>query len=473
MFKADSNPFSLRDGRGWRILCLLLPALGLIAGCKQKTEPAGAAQNTPQNTPQNTVQNTPQNPTQNNEEDSAAAEREARGTRIREYFAEKLKRRQIVTTTVTKSGQTIDWIRPETQVPDGRLALPPAGKDARAADPGGYHNPFLALSPKLKQTDLTARSELQLDEHARGPAGTVPIVRFNVEQYLENTKTLPENPVDILQKIPPPAPESNDRYYAVWQRFGTFFGTAGRINIWDTSGPEGNETSIAQTAVIRGDPMQAIEAGKVELQSLDGDRIPHFFTYYRTNGSASGDWVGGYNTLVDGWIQYSSRVSPGMAINAWDSGTNGNQYSLDVEVRLHQGNWWVWVAGEWAGYYPNCIGGGAPPCARGTLFSENGIRDQASRLDWYGEVFDASAPAATSTDMGSGEFAVNGWQHAAYFRYLTFFWQPATYWWWDSGSVSVTDATCYSANGPFYSSDPSWHNWYFYGGPGKEGSGCR
>ena len=142
-------------------------------------------------------------------------------------------------------------------------------------------------------------------------------------------------------------------------------------------------------------------------------------------------------------------------------------------MRLHQGNWWVWVAGEWAGYYPNCIGGGVAPCARGTLFSENGIRDQASRLDWFGEVFDSSAPASTSTDMGSGEFAVNDWQHAAYFRNLTFFWQPATYWWWDSGSVSVTDATCYSANGPFYSSDPSWHNWYFYGGAGKEASDCR
>lgn len=454
MCRGDTKPATLTAGGVQRILCLLLVTSGLIAGCEKSLGQYGTKQGY-------------------EEKSISAVEREARSIRIRGYFEEKLKRRQIVATTVTRSGQTIDWIRPETQVSDGRLALPPANETARIEDPGVYRNPFLAIGPELKQVDLTARTELQLDDHARGPKGTVPVVRFNVERYLEVAETLPKNPSDVLQKIPPPAPASNDRYYAVWQRFGTFFGTAGRINVWDTSGPVANETSIAQTAVIRGDPMQAIEAGKIELQSLNGDRNPHFFTYYRTNGTASGDWIAGYNTLVDGWIQYSPRVAPGMAINAWNSSTNGNQYSLDVEVRLHQGNWWVWVAGEWAGYYPNCIGGGVAPCARGTLFSENGIRDQASRLDWYGEVFDSSAPASTSTDMGSGEFAVNGWQHAAYFRNLTFFWQPATYWWWDSGSVSVTDATCYSANGPFYSSDPSWHNWYFYGGVGKEASDCR
>ena len=405
------------------------------------------------------------------EESISAAERTIRSNRIRAHFADKLKGRKVVATTVTRSGQTIDWIRPESQILDGRLGPPPPSQ-TRDADPGGYRNPFLAIDVGLKQLDRSAQTELQADADARGPEGTVPLIRFDVERYLDSVKVPPRDPRDVLKKVPPPAPTSNDRYYAVWQRFGTFFGTAGRINIWDPSGPVGNETSIAQTAVIRGTPMQAIEAGKIEVQSLNGNRNPHFFTYYRTNGAASGDWIGGYNTLVDGWIQVSPRVAPGMAISAWNSRTNGDQFSLDVEVRIHQGNWWVWVAGEWAGYYPHCVGGGAAPCTRGTLFSANGIRDQASRLDWYGEVFDESAPAATSTDMGSGAFAVNGWQQAAYFRNLTFFWQPATYWWWDSGSVNVTDSACYSANGPFYSSDPSWRNWFFYGGPGKEASGC-
>lgn len=454
MFKTDWKPNAALAKRELSGVFCLLGMVLLIAGCSlHGSKPGGG---------------------EGGEEISISdAEWAARSDRIRAYFAEKLKQRNIVATTVTRSGQTIDWIRPESQVSSGRLALPPDIKSTSGAAPNNDQNPYLAIDLGLKQVDQSGQTELQLDDHARGPQGTVPIVRFNVDRYLKETRIPPKNPSDVLQKIPPPAPDGNSRYYAVWQRFGTFFGTAGRINIWDTSGPVGNETSIAQTAVIRGDPMQAIEAGKIEVQSLNGNRNPHFFTYYRTNGTASGDWVGGYNTLVDGWIQYSNRIAPGMAIGAWNSSTNGTQYSLDVEVRLHQGNWWVWVAGEWAGYYPNCVGGGAAPCTRGTLFSENGIRDQASRLDWYGEVFDATAPAATSTDMGSGEFAVNGWQHAAYFRNLTFFWQPATYWWWDSGSISITDGSCYNANGPFYSSDPSWRNWYFYGGPGKEANGCR
>jgi Neprosin len=264
--------------------------------------------------------------------------------------------------------------------------------------------------------------------------------------------------------MPAPAPASNDRYYVLWQRYGTSYGSAGRINIWNTEGPVNNETSIAQVAVIGGEPMQAVEAGKIELQSLNGGRAPHFFTYYRTNGSATGDFVGGYNTLVVGWIQSSATVAPGMSLVGWQSQTGGNQYSLDVEVRLYQGNWWIKAAGQWAGYYP------------GWLFSASGIRDSASRLDWYGEVYDSTAPAPTSTDMGSGKFASAGYGYAAYFRNLTYFPSPLftdPVRLWDSGTLHVTDAACYSGSGPFYSSDAAWRNYFYFGGPGKEAPGCQ
>ena len=209
-----------------------------------------------------------------------------------------------------------------------------------------------------------------MQKAAQGPPGTVPVVRFNVDTYLRTAEDLPEDPAEVLRKPPPPAPDSNKRYYGVWQRFGTFFGTIGRINIWDTGGPTAGETSIAQTAVIRGNPMQAIEAGKIELDTLNGDFKSYFFTFYRTNGGATGDWVGGYNKLVKGWIQVSPSVAPGMSLAAWSSTLGGNQFSLDLEVRLWQGNWWVRAAGEWAGYYPRCKGGGgSDPCPSGTLFS--------------------------------------------------------------------------------------------------------
>jgi hypothetical protein len=385
----------------------------------------------------------------------------------------------VVATTVTESGQILDWIWPESQTVDGKIATPPEslGEQTRPKDGAADESESQEAMRKPPKIDLateeSARNELMLQPKARGPKGTVPIVRFDVERYLEGVRIPPEKPEDVLSKMAPPAPASNDRYYAVWQRFGTFYGSAGRINIWNTTGPVDNETSIAQVAVIGGTPMQAIEAGKIEYQALNGNKRPHFFTYYRTSGGASGDWVGGYNTLVDGWIQVSSSVAPGMSITAWESSENGNQYSLPVQVRIHLGNWWVKVAGEWAGYYPTCSGGDSPPCSSGRLFSTNGIRNTASRMDWYGEVYDSTAPAATSTDMGSGDFAADWWQHAAYFRNLTYFWAPTTYWWWNSGSLIVTDSACYSVTGPHYSSQAPWRNWYFYGGPGKEASGCN
>jgi hypothetical protein len=413
-------------------------------------------------------------------EELNTSEYEKRRQRIIEFFSKRQMGYDVVATTTTKSGQIIDWIKPESQVPDGKVATAPPEKSSEIEKPkSALDNPYLdtelpkALQERNRQ-DTLANTELQLDKSAMGPKGTVPVVRFDVESYLkENPRNLPKDPIEILTKVPPPAPASNDRYYAVWQRFGDVFGSIGRINIWNTSGPVGGETSIAQVAVIRGTPMQAIEAGKIEHSAFAPSKRPTFFTYFRTNGGASGDWIAGYNALVDGWIQVSSSVAPGMSLVPWESTTNGSQFSLDVEVRLWEGNWWVRAAGEWAGYYPNCKGADSPPCAQGTLFSAAGIRDKANRLDWYGEIFDASAPAATSTDMGSGAFANLRWSRAAYFRNLLYTWSPTQVWWWDSGSISTTDQSCYSADGPYYSSDPNWRNWFYYGGPGKEAAGCN
>jgi Neprosin len=405
-------------------------------------------------------------------------EYESRSQRITAFFKERQARYGVASTTKTKSGQVIDWIKLESQLPDGQeIAQPPVKNDLKLSE-RQETNEYLQMElpeslRKLARQELKAKTEFQTDPSTIGPPGTVPVVRFDLKAYLKAHPTfLPSDPREVISKIPPPAPASNNRYYAVWQRFADNYGTLGRINIWNVDGPVGGETSIAQTAVIRGTPMQAIEAGKIETAGFSPSKRPTFFTYFRTNGSASGDFVGGYNALVDGWIQVSRSVAPGMSLVPWESTLNGSQYSLDVEVRLWQGNWWVRAAGEWAGYYPSCKGGGSAPCANGTLFSEDGIRDKADRLDWYAEVFDESAPSSTSTDMGSGQFSNQRWGRAAYFRNLLYMWSTTNAWWWSQGSITTTDNRCYDADGPYYSSDDNWRNWFYYGGPGKEAKGC-
>ena len=42
------------------------------------------------------------------------------------------------------------------------------------------------------------------------------------------------------------------------------------------------------------------EAGKVETAGFSPSKRPVFFTYYRTSGSASGDWV---TAIEEGWIE--------------------------------------------------------------------------------------------------------------------------------------------------------------------------
>jgi hypothetical protein len=116
----------------------------------------------------------------------------------------------------------------------------------------------------------------------------------------------------------------------------------------------------------------------------------------------------------------------------------------------------------------------------GTLFSESGLRDQADLIQWYGEVFDSFTPMATRTDMGSGQFASAGFQHAAYFRDMMYI-APEGHRWFDAGSLRVTDPSCYSGDGPTIAlpTDPTpgithdWVNYFFYGGPGADALNCR
>ena len=154
----------------------------------------------------------------------SAEEYERRKALIVGYFEKKRARHDVVATTRTKSGQVIDWIRPKSQVEGGRIATAP-GELKSDAPKDRVDNPYLdtGLPTALKsarQVEAKAATELQLDASARGPAGTVPIVRFDLESYLREVKDLPDDPLKILSKVPPPDPASNDRYYAVWHRFG-------------------------------------------------------------------------------------------------------------------------------------------------------------------------------------------------------------------------------------------------------------
>jgi hypothetical protein len=196
-----------------------------------------------------------------------------------------------------------------------------------------------------------------------------------------------------------------------------------------------------------------VEVGVQEYTGKYGDSIPHFFVYYTTNDYAShGDNIGGYNTEVAGWIQYSSVYYPGMACNNF-SVYNGPQTEVYIEVRFYAGNWWVGFNHHWVGYYP------------ATLFDTTGLRTYASKAYWYGESIDEGDNDNTYTDIGSGYFANQGFTKAAFMRLLKYRTMNDTFAHYVNPIIIYDTPGQYTVD-PYFDSTGSWGSYMYFGGPG-------
>ena len=396
-----------------------------------------------------------------------AAEIARRQTAVRSYFDARVASLHAVKTTQTSSGTTIDWV-----TPDKPQASPP---------------------PPLKPcTQLCAHTELQDEPAARGPAGTVPVVRFNVDAYLRSTAVPPLDPEDVLRGLrkgngaAPPSPNAKGYYYAAWHHSatqvlgtsGVFYGGGAGLNTWvpvPAAPYLANSHSLSELSVYggSGSGLQSVEVGQTQDASLNGGSTgTYLFTYYTTNDYTppGGNNIGGYNQLVTGWHQVASDIVPGVQL--YPSTTGGTQYEIEIETMQYQGNYWVWIDTEWIGYYPT------------SLFASSGIANSASDIKVYGEVDDPNAPTAVATGMGSGAFPSAGWAQAAFIRDLHYFADTngsfvsfAAV----SGDKTITDSNCYGMSA--VQTDGSsgscadtaciyshFFNYFYYGGPGKGGS---
>lgn len=375
-----------------------------------------------------------------------------RQSAIRSYFGIQTAALHAVATTHTSDGITYDWVVP------GPLASPPP--------------------PMVLCKENCAKTSLQNEPSAGGPAGTVPVVRFNVDAYLGSVAVPPSDPAGVLGSLRKggepgaPSPDAQGYYYASWKQKGTFYGGGVALNTWSpvpgvTSATGGH--SLSELSVYGG--TDSIEVGQTQDLRLNGTSTPCLFTYFTTDTyQQTGDYIGGYNQTVKGWNQVSSDIAPGTPLGT--SSTGGTQYEIEIETMQYQGNYWVWVNTEWIGYYPT------------SLFAASGIANSAIRMQAYGEVDDLKAPKAVAIGMGSGAFASAGWAGAAYIRDFHRFtntvgnyagFSPS------DGSTFVTDSNCYtmsalqgdgssencSTTSCLYS---AWFNYFYYGGPGLGGA---
>jgi hypothetical protein len=380
---------------------------------------------------------------------------------IMDWYRRRQERITPVRTTHTPSGQILDWVPIESQVPDGRIATPPPPLLGRAPD-------------RVEPVTL----ELEDPKVERGPEGTVPILRKNAAA-LHTTTSL----ADHLAKRGGANVNKDREKEAVAEPtpFGFFHGTSGQtvlatgcyswINVWDPYVETSTDHSIMQCGLQNYDnpQLQSLEAGWGVDYSLNGDWLPHLFTFYVTDGYPNeGNNIGGYNADVDGWVQVSRTVYPGAVFAAPYSSIGGPQYGFGLGYYLNfsDNNWWLWYgssgsSGEWVGYYPCWLFFGAPG---DSLFTTLGAR--AEWVGFWGEVYSSLAnPNQSTTQMGSGLRAEAGWTDACFQNNLLVL--PAgggpSDWVEQDGSPSAEDPAKYDIKSQM-NSGGSWGSYFYAGG---------
>lgn len=374
---------------------------------------------------------------------------------IYQYFKDQYARREVVLQTRTPGGLLLDWVPIESQLGCEKLADPPE-----------EDRPVLPDRSAIDKREAFVSFELDREGAVRGPRGTVPVWRRDLERLCTmhslNDYLSKHGRANIVTRGPAGEaiafPESGGAHkYANTSQSVTAYGTEGNINAWDPYVEWSDEFSLGQLALARGSGsgFQTLEVGQQEYRDLYGDWVPHLFVFYTTNGyTSSGDNKGGYNQDVKGWVQYSSGIHPG-ALSTPVSTFGGTQYILALKVQLWLGNWWVRVNGQWIGYYP------------ASLYGSAGLRNEASQVSWFGEVVDSgSHSGTTATDMGNGHWPYEGWQHCAYMNNLLY--QSSTggamqrY----SAAASASHPKCYGVEEHFNDAG-SWGSHFWWGGSGR------
>ncbi|GFZ21232.1 carboxyl-terminal peptidase, putative [Actinidia rufa] len=270
------------------------------------------------------------------------------------------------------------------------------------------------------------------------PEGTIPVRRTSEKDVLRAS-----NVRKFGRKITKPIrrdSSSNGHEHAVGYVTGDqYYGAKASLNVWAPRVANQYEFSLSQMWVS---------------PELYGDNYPRFFTYWTSDAYQA---TGCYNLLCSGFVQTNNKIAIGAAISPTSS-YNGGQFDISLLVWKDpkHGNWWLeFGSGVLVGYWPSF------------LFTH--LRSHATMVQYGGEVVNSNPSGLhTSTQMGSGHFAGEGFGKASYFRNL----QVVD---WDNSLIPLSNLrvladhpNCYDIQGGI---NTVWGNYFYYGGPG-ENSKC-
>ncbi|HVO83954.1 MAG TPA: neprosin family prolyl endopeptidase [Syntrophobacteria bacterium] len=334
----------------------------------------------------------------------------------------------------------------------------PKAPDAPPAEPAGPHavgGPHQEWKEHLIASPLGPDKKDQYGNLMHCPPGTIPIRRLTLED-LSRFPTLK----DFFRKAPrgagrppraiePPTVPATHRWAHAFQNVNNGGGHS-YLSLWDPPIGPNQIFSLSQHWYVGGSGanLQTVECGWQVYPGRLGDARCHLFTYFTADDYNT---TGCYDLTCSAFVQTSSTFAPGMVLGPI-SVVGGPQYIVELAYWHTGGRWWLYFNGTSGsnaiGYYPD------------TLFKGGALTSHATEIDYGGEVVGTTS----FPPMGSGHFAIEGWQKAAYQRTIGY-WTPL------GGSMinaSLTPSqgwpSCYTAQVVKYGAP--WFETLWYGGPG-------
>ncbi|MBA0696488.1 hypothetical protein Goari_003035 [Gossypium aridum] len=348
-------------------------------------------------------------------------------------------------------------------------------------DPPGRPNGY-------KYTEAVAESEsfqLWADSGESCPEGTVPIRRTR-QKDIQRASSITRYG---RRRVRRDSTGSGHEHAVAFEKGDEYYGAKASLNVWAPRVSNEYEFSLSQIWIISGsfgNDLNTIEAGwqacpwpKLLLLSvissmayMNNYRIHSCFFRLALNcmeiitlGSSHTGLLnlqtdayratGCYNLLCSGFIQTNNKVAIGAAISPTSS-YNGRQFEIGLMVWKDpkHGNWWLELgSGMLVGYWP------------AILFSH--LRSHANMIQFGGEIVNSRSSSSglhTSTQMGSGHFAQQGFGKAAYFRNL----QRVD---WDNNLLPMTNLRLLADHSNCYDITQGrnnlWGTYFYYGGPGR------